>query len=491
MLLPLLVSCSAACGAGQDPRGDAIEILLPTPPANLDPRFATDAASMRISRLLHAGLTRLDERTLMPVPYLARRWEHRGDRVLFVELRDDVRFTSGAPFEAPDVCATLTAFADPGLGSPHRAVAASIEACAPQGPSTLILTLAEGRASLLSDLEVPVLRRDQAHGRPMPEGGLDGLGPYRLGEATGAVTSLLPRDGGALPRPAHPVIVRVVRDENARAVRLMADRADIVPNGLSPVLLSALGDRGGLVRSSPGANLTYLLLHNERAPFQSREAREAAARSLDRTLLAKTVLGGRARVAQGVLPPESWAAPGDLAPIPFDPVAARARIMALPSRTLTLLTSTDRARISLSRAMAQMLTDAGFTVEVVPLDLGVLLARLSAGDFEAALLQIPELTEPNVLRWFFHSSAIPGRGPGGANRARFENAEADALLDVAAVEPDLDKRKIAYAGVSRILQRELPVVPLFHEDQVAAVSARAAGFTLSAEGRWLSVAMLP
>jgi peptide/nickel transport system substrate-binding protein len=145
----------------------------------------------------------------------------------------------------------------------------------------------------------------------------------------------------------------------------------------------------------------------------------------------------------------------------------------------------------LCRAIAQMLGDVGLEVEVVPLDLGVLLARLSSGDFEAALLQIPELTEPNVLRWFFHSASIPGRGPGGANRARFANAEADALLDEAATTSDLDKRKIAYGSFLAITSRELPVVPLFHEDQVAAVSPRAASFSLSAEGRWLGLAAVP
>ena len=36
-----------------------------------------------------------------------------------------------------------------------------------------------------------------------------------------------------------------------------------------------------------------------------------------------------------------------------------------------------------------------------------------AGDYELAIVQIPELTEPNLLRWFFHSSAIPAPGKGG------------------------------------------------------------------------------
>ena len=37
---------------------------------------------------------------------------------------------------------------------------------------------------------------------------------------------------------------------------------------------------------------------------------------------------------------------------------------------------------------------------------------------------------------------------------------------------------------------DLPVVPLWHEDQVAVISERARGFLPSAEGRWLSLATL-
>jgi peptide/nickel transport system substrate-binding protein len=117
-----------------------------------------------------------------------------------------------------------------------------------------------------------------------------------------------------------------------------------------------------------------------------------------------------------------------------------------------------------------------------------MLHRLSAGDFELAILQIPELTEPNLLRWFFHSSSIPAPGRGGANRARYASPRVDALLDDAARTPDRERRREHYRAVLREMMADLPVVPLFHEGQVAALSPRAAAFRLSAEGRWLGLA---
>ena len=125
---------------------------------------------------------------------------------------------------------------------------------------------------------------------------------------------------------------------------------------------------------------------------------------------------------------------------------------------------------------------------MIPLELGTLLARLSAGEFDAAILQIPELTEPNVLRVFMHSKWMP---PNGANRARIDDREVDAAIDEGASTLDLESRHAAYARLeARVLERAY-WIPLWHEDQFAVTSARAASFELSAEGRWLGLASVP
>ena len=124
------------------------------------------------------------------------------------------------------------------------------------------------------------------------------------------------------------------------------------------------------------------------------------------------------------------------------------------ARPLSLLTSTDRIAFTLARVMAQELRDVGLDVEVVPLDFGLFMHRLAAGDFELAALQMPELTEPNVLRWFFHSGFIPSaeRPSAGANRAHYRSKDVDAWLDLAAAELDPGKRAALYDLVARRLR---------------------------------------
>ncbi len=490
MLFLALAALLGGCQRAQ-PGGSArpLEILAPTEVATLDPRFSTRALDIKVTRLVHAGLIGLDPKTLAPIPLVAASWHFSDDNTLHVVLKRGVRFHSGRALAPHDVCATLAALDDPALGSPHRAVVRAIGSCRPDGALGVVIHLAHPRATLLTDLEVPILRADQAHLPPRPDGDLDGLGPFRIEHVEEGEVLLAPADSGVMRRPRHSVVIRTVHDENARALRLLAGRADIAENAISPALLPALEHRHDLaIVSRPGANVTYLLMDNDRAPFGRAEVRHAIARAIDRDKLVKTLLAGHAEVASQIFPPGHWAHAPDLHPEPFDPASAKRVLSGLPP--VTLLTSTDRARIVMARAIAQMLGDAGLQVRVVPLDLGVMLQRLDGGDYQMATLEMPELTEPNLLKWFFDPKGVPGEGGEGRNRARYRSPQAGELLEAASATRDQTVRARLYVRLAHAMASDLPVIPLWHEDQIAVVSSRARGFVPSAEGRWLSVATL-
>ncbi len=498
VLALLLAGCGRATDGRQTPgkAGDRpIEVLVANDPETLDPRYVTDAVGLRTTRLVHAGLVRLDPDTLAPLPYLARGWRWSDALTLEVELRDDVRFHSGAPLRASDVVATLRAFASPAVGSRHASVVDAIADAREQGEHAVIIRLARPHATLLTDLELPILRADQATSPPSPDGSLDGLGPYVVEHAATGEVRLAPADGGALPRPARAVTLRVVHDENARALRLEAGRADLALNLVSPTLLPAIASQPGLaVASRPGANLTYIVVEENRPPLDEARVRGGLSAAIDRAMLCATLFDGRARPAGGLIAPALWAH-ADVAPLPFDPAVARAAF-AHPTQAgdrdgrsrLTLMTSTERFRGDVARVIAQELADAGIEVDVVPLELGTMIARLNAGDFDLAILQLPEMTEPNVLRRFLHGSFVP---PAGANRGRVRDATLDALLDEGDREPDPAARRAIYARLEAFERDAMHLVPLWYEDQVAVTSERARAFVPSAEGRWLDLARLP
>jgi peptide/nickel transport system substrate-binding protein len=149
-----------------------------------------------------------------------------------------------------------------------------------------------------------------------------------------------------------------------------------------------------------------------------------------------------------------------------------------------LVTSTDRTRVGIARAIAQAISDAGAETEVRTYEFGTFYARLAAGEFDLAPLIAPEITDPDVLRWYLHSTSIP---PRAANRARFADAKIDRLLDRGLAGGD---RRGIYEELDLALFDAMPYVPLWHEDHVAVLSKRARTFRPSVDGRWGALAAL-
>lgn len=485
----LLLTLAACTSHAPKPADRPLEIVVSTSPEVLDPRAAGDAISFRVTRLLHAGLFRLGE-DLAPVPYVAERYEWRDPRTLVVTLRHDVTFASGQPVRAADVVATIAAFQ--AEGSRQRRVVEAIGHVEAEADDRVRIELARPHGTLLSDLELPILRADQAGGAIQPAGGLDGLGPYVLASSQPDESALRlePRAGGALPAPAHALTIRTVRDENARAMRLLAGDADVLHNGLSPELWPSLAGFSELALSTrAAANLTYLVVrHGKGGALDDVRVRQALSLGIDREGFCNTFFRGHAKPARGALAPIHWAFDASAPPFRFDPEAARSAVAAHGAvPRIVLSTSTDRLRLLMARYLAQELDKIGIPVVVEALELGTLLSRLGRGDFELAILQMPELTEPNSLKTFLHAGLEP---PLGVNRGRYADAELDRALDAGEAEKEPAVRKGHYAEVERILRARLPIVPLWHEDQVVITSARARGFLPSPEGRWLGLALL-
>src|SRR5262249_39242896 len=68
------LGCAREGGRGGAAMDAPIEVSAPVDVDTFDPRFVVDYISMRASRLVHAGLMRLDPDSLEPRPYLARGW---------------------------------------------------------------------------------------------------------------------------------------------------------------------------------------------------------------------------------------------------------------------------------------------------------------------------------------------------------------------------------------------------------------------------------
>ncbi len=115
----------SACAPTSD---NTLRIGLASAPVTLDPRFATDATSSRINRLLYSRLVEFDERQL-PVPGIASWQEINSTQYRFTLHESDAGrvFSDGSRLTAQDVKATYDAVLNPTNASPHRATLSVIK----------------------------------------------------------------------------------------------------------------------------------------------------------------------------------------------------------------------------------------------------------------------------------------------------------------------------------------------------------------------------
>lgn len=486
---------------------DELVVLIEQPPKNIDPRYATTSYDLKLEFLCYARLVSVDDDTLEPKLDLAEKVT-----VLPVDpaqpgaLRFDVtlrpaRFADGAEVTAADLVYTVERLADPKTGSPtlRRRFAESGLSLPPQiiDGRTVRFSLAHAHASFLTDLDFGVFRRGTAEPttkRPS-EGGMPiGAGPFVLVSDVGEVTRFVrnPNFYGGAPALSR-LTVRVIRDSNSRLLSLVGGSADLTQNTVSPLLFDAIGKWHSRLQleTAPSALLFYLGMNNEDMHLRDPRVRRALALSIDRERIVRTKLHGKATLASGLLAPLHWAYRAPEEPLGFDPEQARRLLDAAgfpdpdgpgprPRFTLQYKTSTDALPVAIARVIAAQLAEVGIAVELRPLEFHLFLSDVKKGNYQLYTLSSSEIAEPNVYRNFFHSAFIPTATnlDAGLNRMRYRNPEIDALLDEGQREMDREKRRVIYAKVQTILGRDLPMLPLWHPNNVVVARRLVQGFRM-------------
>lgn len=489
-----LTGCHCSGNSTAEKGSDGVVVLVESEIGTLDPRFAASSYEIKVSRMVFSGLTTADTQDLSTDLLMASSVQPQDDdgRVWLVTLRDDARFHDGRPVTSRDVVYTYGSIADPDVGSRYRATYSYIRKVEAVDERTVRFTLDEPSASFLPDLTFPIL---PAHvlapaGGKLDEDSMVGSGPFRLVSRTQGQVELArwPQPEAGSGDVRH-VIIKTVRDDNARVLWLQGGGADLAQNNI-PVHLLTLFEKGETrIVSEPGAAFTYLGLNLQSPPLDDPRVREALLCALDRKSIIEHKLGGLALPSTGMLPPRHWAHTDRAAAYPYD----RSKAMRLldeagypdpdgdgPDTRFTLVfkTSSNRFRVAVARVIVAQLADVGVDVDLRPFEFSTLRSHLDSGAFQMTFLEIPMVLEPNLYRWFFHSSSIPGRDRGGANRWRYRSEEADALIEKGVAVTDMDERRQVYEKLQVLLSKDLPVLPLWHPHAVAVTSTRLTDYRL-------------
>lgn len=538
---------SHGCGPREEARqagsakgvGGRLVTALRAEPRTLNPATAFNRVDLTVIDLMCSDLIHLNRVTLESEGRLASHWEVKdGGRRFVLDLRPDVRFSDGEPFDADDVLFTFEVLLDERVGAPNRGLLivddepvkvrklgshrVEIEMAAP-------FAGAEQFFDSLLILPKHALEPPYREGRLADAWGLDtpaaeivGLGPFRLKDYRPGEQLVLERnpyywrvdaEGEKLPY-LDEVAFLFVPTEDAQVIRFQSGEIDVIDHlGAESFTLLAHESGRGYEMQDLGAGLEFSFLFfnlndvdasrlpeiaRKQGYFRRRAFRKALSAAIDRPAIVRLVYQGRATALASHITPGNklWT---NAALKPSEPSLPRAReILAAEGFSwngqgslldpegrdveFTIVTnSSNNQRVQMATIIQEDLRRLGVRVQVTTLEFRALIDRLTSSfDYEAAILSLTGNLDPSHFTNVWRSD--------GNNRLwRLEKSspepawqlEIDRLLDEQMTLVDRDARKAVYDRVQEILAEEEPVILLVSPNVLVGASQELRNFTPS------------
>lgn len=438
------------------------------------------------------GLLQVDP-TGAVVPWLADRFENKGNQEFVLRLRDGVTWSDGTPLTIEDVVFqyqyNLREKAQPIYGLYSELEVDSAEQTGPREitvrtkrpnpriPAALI-------ASQAGWLVKPDQLRAVGYEKLGSPGALPiGTGPFVFDEFVPDSTLTVSRNEGYWatkqlgPLP-ETVTVRLLQEESSR---LLAARSGQISGALYVGVdqLEQYASIGGWTTYTvPELGIWFFAINNKQAPFDDVHFRRAVAYSLDREGIAKAVWAGKAQPATTLVPPQTWKGflhASELRELEetipvygYDLDKARAELAKSKypeGHSISIrVTQSQPQQAQIAQILAESLAKIGVRLDLAQVSESQWFAPIAnnRADDPANVINInnypPESRDPavnlNALLW--SENAVPGR----ANTSNFTSDRVDELLAEQAATTNARKRAAALAEIVRIAADDVPYIPI-------------------------------
>lgn len=507
----LLVLVGAILASSCRPKSDAFVIALADNIRTLDPigSPSVDAASERVRTLIFNSLVKKNDK-FEYVGELASNIQRSEDNQTYTFiLNDGIKFHDGRALTSADVKYTLDTVLNnnfaksasffEGSGTNKRGYIKAVET---PDDKTVVISLVKPWTGLLTNLvPIAIIPKDSYESQkdhPL------GSGPFKFVRYDNAqqMVDLEANQHYWEPPPNIPLLrVRSISDTNALQAELRAGRVDLaaLPTSLSPDAIKLLGQDPNLnVLQFAGSNVSLLTFNTSEPPLSSVAVRQAIAQAIDRESLIRDLLLGQAKIANSILPEESWAySPGQT--YSYDPAKAKSLLDAAGFRdpdgdgpqmrfakplSFKVSASSVAAR-QYAGVIQNYLKNVGIPVAIETAELNTLFDQLRYGQFQITYGQwVGGNQDPIFFKDLFASSEIPTQERAARNRSRYSNKELDALLDEATNTFDREKAVALYVRIQEIVSREQPVFPLWYQANMVIAKKNVENIQVNASGDW-------
>ncbi len=303
-----------------------------------------------------------------------------------------------------------------------------------------------------------------------------GTGPFKLKEAT-ETRILLTKNVRYWGRPARieQIDFRLFPTGPALLADFQAGQLDGIGRVTADMLPQLRPDPATQLFSAALPRYSEVLLNLQQPddlPFlQDSQIRRALLMALNRQALIDAALRGQGVPATGPILPRNWAYNPSQSYPAYNPAQAAALLDEAgwidadgdgirdnngQPLAFTLLTSNDRTQRRVAEQLARQWRQAGILVTVENAG-NTLLQRLTTRQFQAALIDIDLLGDPDLYR-FWHQTQIAA----GQNFAGWDNTPASEALELGRTQLKRTDRIQYYYEFQRIFAAETPALILYY-----------------------------
>lgn len=482
-------------GCGKTPGTDnTLTLALKTSPNQLDPALAVDVAEGQICGLIFRGLVRFSSEGEI-MAGAARSWEIEDDGLRYVfHIDPRARFSDGTRMRAAHVLSSFQRVLAPDSRSSRgwvlerisgarefaRGEATMIWGLNAPDDSTVVVELTEPFRPFLQMLAMPSAFIVTEATETNPAGKrLIGSGPWVLDTWSRGDFILLTRNphyGG--DRPALETLrFRVIPEAFTQIAEFESGTLDILEIPLAELQRFLEEERAERIQTRPELRVLYIGLNNVRGPMSDVRVRRALNMAVDVARVIDVLTAGHGVRATGAIPP-SLGGYRQRQAYPYDPPGARRLLREAgygDGFTMEIWLRESPEGNRLVEAIQGYLSEIGVDVRIVKREWSAFKEAVSNGKVDAFFLDwwadYPDAE--NFLFPLFHSA----NAGGGGNRAFFENAEVDGLIERAQRMIDLQQGEAIYAQVDSLVYEAAPWIYLYFPTSFVVVSEDVEGYT--------------
>ena len=458
---------------------NAVVIATANEPPTMAPHQHNAVAGGYMNILTHNYMFKTNIDTLAPEPGLIESWENISDTEWILNVREGVKFHDGSDLDADDIIASMQYAKDHSTyTSTFTQFYKSVEKV---DDMTVKVTTNEAYAKTLYDLASHAILPSEliAKGDDAIAATPIGTGPYKFVKWNLGDSIEFERfDEYWEGQPAiEKLTYRIIPEGSSRTIALEAGEIDFIVEVDNNDMKRIEETEGLAVVNKTGTSFNFLVLNNERHPFDNKDFRHFMNCAVDKDALVMVALNGYG-TGNYTQTPVVFEGAATVVPDKYDKELAQKHLDASGVDPTTVSFScicSDDVKRRCGEVIQAQLAEFGVTMELESMDLATYLDVAGTGDFDTCIGGYTTNLMLNLIEGKFTEKQI-----GGSNWSRTVDPKIDEMYYDAVGTLDDAERNAKLTELANYINEVCPQVPTYGQNVTRAYNDDLVGINVSA-----------